>query len=535
MCPTHAAVASRLPRAAALAGALLLAAASWVHAQPPNLTIPARTARPGDVVAVRVTVPSGATGVAVRAFDVAWPAYQENATTWRALVGIDLDRRPGTYEVVATQATPAGSDTSPLTVVARRFRTRTLTVAPDYVNPSPELLARITADGAFMAAAYDASIDTPAWTDGFVRPVPGAANSSFGTRSVFNGERRNPHAGTDFLSGTGTPVHAPAGGRIVAARDLFFTGNTVVIDHGLGVFSMLAHLSRIDVHEGDTVDTGMVVDSWGPRAASRDHTSTGRSASAKHASIRCQPWHFVLFSADAVPSSPAPVRRTPAIDVRALSKLHGQTPALLDVTLAADDRELVVITGPAGAGKTTLLKLLAGHMTPSGGRIRIHGIDARTSRLAAHAQVGYVPQSLMSCGDMRPGDLLTFSGQARQIAPERLEDRLREVIAECELGEALDSSCSQLDAPARARVAIAQVLLHDPSVLLLDDVVPLAGRRDAGPLAQLVHRLRRHRTVLLAGPVSLVDAFPDARLVTLSHGRLTFDSAVPVLGRPHRA
>ncbi len=220
--------------------------------------------------------------------------------------------------------------------------------------------------------------------------------------------------------------------------------------------------------------------------------------------------------------------------MRALSKLHGQAPALLDVTFAAPDRELVVVTGPEGAGKTTLLKLLAGHMTPSGGRVRIHGIDGRTSRLAASAQVGYVPQTLMSCGDMRPGDLLSFSGRARQIAPDRLEARLREVIVECELEPTLGFSCAQLDAPARARVAIAQVLLHDPSVLLLDDVVPMAGQRDAASLAQLVHRLREQRTVLVTGPVRLVDTFPDARLITLDHGRLTFDSAVPVLGRRHR-
>jgi murein DD-endopeptidase MepM/ murein hydrolase activator NlpD len=76
---------------------------------------------------------------------------------------------------------------------------------------------------------------------------------------VFNGEPRSPHAGTDFLSPAGTPIHAPAGGRIAVARNLFFTGNTVIIDHGLGVFSMLAHLSRVDVHEGDTIARGQTV------------------------------------------------------------------------------------------------------------------------------------------------------------------------------------------------------------------------------------------------------------------------------------
>jgi len=79
------------------------------------------------------------------------------------------------------------------------------------------------------------------------------ANSAFGTRSVFNGQPRSAHGGADFLSPAGTPIHAPNAGRIVLARDLYFSGNTVVIDHGLGLFSMLAHLSAIDVHEGDGV------------------------------------------------------------------------------------------------------------------------------------------------------------------------------------------------------------------------------------------------------------------------------------------
>jgi murein DD-endopeptidase MepM/ murein hydrolase activator NlpD len=94
------------------------------------------------------------------------------------------------------------------------------------------------------------------WKGPFVRPVPQPANSAFGTRSVFNGLPRNAHGGADFLSPAGTPILAPNAGRIVVARALYFSGNTVVIDHGLGVFSMLAHLSAFDVHEGDRVVAG---------------------------------------------------------------------------------------------------------------------------------------------------------------------------------------------------------------------------------------------------------------------------------------
>lgn len=83
--------------------------------------------------------------------------------------------------------------------------------------------------------------------------MPQEANSAFGTRSIFNGKPRNAHGGADFLSPSGTIVHAPNAGRIVVARSLYYSGNTVIIDHGLGVFSMLAHLSRIDVKEGDLI------------------------------------------------------------------------------------------------------------------------------------------------------------------------------------------------------------------------------------------------------------------------------------------
>src|SRR5204862_3209711 len=97
------------------------------------------------------------------------------------------------------------------------------------------------------------------WSEPFVRPVDEPANSAFGTRSIFNGQRRNAHGGADFPSPAGTPIHAPNAGRIAIARDLYYSGNTVVIDHGLGLFSLLAHLSDFDVREGDRVNAGQAL------------------------------------------------------------------------------------------------------------------------------------------------------------------------------------------------------------------------------------------------------------------------------------
>ena len=92
-----------------------------------------------------------------------------------------------------------------------------------------------------------------------MRPVPDVANSAFGTHSVFNGKPTSQHTGADFLSPSGRPVEAPNAGRVVIAGPRYFSGNTVVIDHGQGLFSVLAHLSEIDVAVGDSVAAGRVV------------------------------------------------------------------------------------------------------------------------------------------------------------------------------------------------------------------------------------------------------------------------------------
>ena len=140
---------------------------------------------------------------------------------------------------------PAGSaieTTHPLLVRARRFATRSLSVDEAFVNPPPAVEARIQQEAVELARIWKTSADQRQWKTPFVRPVPGAANSAFGTRSVFNGQPRSPHGGADFMSPTGTPILAPNAGRVVLARDLYFTGNTVIIDHGLGLLSMLAHM-----------------------------------------------------------------------------------------------------------------------------------------------------------------------------------------------------------------------------------------------------------------------------------------------------
>ena len=196
-----------------------------------------------------------------RAFNRDLATFQLDANRWQSLLGIDLDTRPGTYEV-SFEGMSEGHTVKTTTVLAiapRVFGRRVLAVDDAFVNPPTPVVARIMREAAELEQLWSQSEPRRLWSDGFVRPVPGPANSAFGTRSVFNGQARQPHGGADFLSPAGTSVHAPNSGRVVLAHDLYFTGNTVVIDHGLGVFSLLAHLSVVNVHEGDAIARGETI------------------------------------------------------------------------------------------------------------------------------------------------------------------------------------------------------------------------------------------------------------------------------------
>ncbi|MBI3491980.1 MAG: peptidoglycan DD-metalloendopeptidase family protein [Acidobacteria bacterium] len=222
-----------------------------------EITARSRAMQPGELVVLTIALPHHADRVNVRAFGRDAVAFADDDRQWRALVGIDLAVKTGTYPVtVDAGGLHARYD---LLVTPHRFPTRRLTVDEAFVTPPPSEEDRIAREAKLLAGVWNAPAPERLWNDRFVRPVPGAANSAFGSRSIFNGKARTPHGGADFMSPSGTPVHAPNAGRVVVARTLYFSGNTVVIDHGLGLFSTLAHMSAIDVREGDRVTADQIV------------------------------------------------------------------------------------------------------------------------------------------------------------------------------------------------------------------------------------------------------------------------------------
>lgn len=186
-----------------------------------------------------------------------------------ALLPIPLDAQPGTEALLVSVVDRSGDTTAAelsVEVLDKERPVEHLTLPPRMVTPDPEDLKRIERERARLEAVFAAR--TVRHWDVFRRPVEGQVSSVFGKRRLMNNLPRAPHSGTDFRGPTGTPVRALSAGRVAYIGDLFYTGQTVVLDHGEGLFSLYAHLSAIDVADGDLLESGTVLGKIG---------STGRS------------------------------------------------------------------------------------------------------------------------------------------------------------------------------------------------------------------------------------------------------------------
>jgi murein DD-endopeptidase MepM/ murein hydrolase activator NlpD len=178
---------------------------------------------------------------------------------WIALAGIDVEGAagPSTLRISAQLDNGGSRDLSQaIEIHPGHYRTGALTVPPKFVEPGPEEQKEIAADAAIKARVFASSADEPLWHASFRAPVLSPPTDSFGTRRMFNGKLASIHKGMDFRAPMGTVVRASNSGVVVLAQHLYYEGNCVIIDHGLGLYTLSMHFSRIDVHEGQRVVAG---------------------------------------------------------------------------------------------------------------------------------------------------------------------------------------------------------------------------------------------------------------------------------------
>jgi murein DD-endopeptidase MepM/ murein hydrolase activator NlpD len=217
----------------------------------------ARALAPGEAVLVEVRSRDVIDGVSAEWLGQPVVFVPAGANTWQGLAAIDLAATPGPRAMAIRARTPAGAVVTrsyPLVIASRVFPVRKLSVDAKYAEPPADALARIQRELREVEGLFARPPSPRLWTAPFVAPVPGVATSSFGRRSIVNGEPRSPHSGMDFQAASGTPVHAPNRGTVVLAADHYFAGRIVIVDHGASVYSYLAHLSEIEVREGEVVE-----------------------------------------------------------------------------------------------------------------------------------------------------------------------------------------------------------------------------------------------------------------------------------------
>ena len=224
-----------------------------------TLKLSAAAAAQGSLLLGEVVGPMGLTGMKADFNGREIPLWSEGekAATLHGLIGVDLETKPGKYEWKVSWQDAKGmavSCSADVSVRAGKFLTEHLKVEKQFVEPNPEQEKRAADDQKKMKAIYDTVTPERLWQGKFRIPLNGVTTGgNFGRRRVLNGQSRSPHAGVDFPAASGTSVFAAQAGKVVLAEGLYYSGNTVVIDHGYGIYTMYAHLSEIEVHAGDAV------------------------------------------------------------------------------------------------------------------------------------------------------------------------------------------------------------------------------------------------------------------------------------------
>jgi ABC-2 type transport system ATP-binding protein len=215
--------------------------------------------------------------------------------------------------------------------------------------------------------------------------------------------------------------------------------------------------------------------------------------------------------------------RQPMIEAVNLTKHYGSFIAVEDLTFTIRQGEVTAFLGPNGAGKSTTMKLLTGFLAPTSGHARIAGLDMATHRLEAAGRLGYLPENGPLYQDMTPRELLGFFGEARGMSRNAVVERTDWLTGECALQDLLDKPIGKLSKGQRQRVGMAQALLHDPEVLIMDEPTTGLDPNQIKHVRDNIVRLGQTHTILLSTHLMQEVEAVAGRVLVVNDGRLVFD------------
>jgi ABC-2 type transport system ATP-binding protein len=211
------------------------------------------------------------------------------------------------------------------------------------------------------------------------------------------------------------------------------------------------------------------------------------------------------------------------IEAEGLSKYWGDFAAIENVSFKIHRGEVVAFLGPNGAGKSTTMKLLTGYLSPSAGVARIAGHDMASDRLAGSTKLGYLPENGPLYPDMTPRSLLEFFADARGLYGSVKRDRIAAVIDLCDLGAVIGKAIAKLSRGYRQRVGMAQVLLHEPDVLIMDEPTAGLDPNQIREVRETIRKLGENKTILLSTHILQEVEAMSSRVLFINEGRMKYD------------
>jgi ABC-2 type transport system ATP-binding protein len=217
------------------------------------------------------------------------------------------------------------------------------------------------------------------------------------------------------------------------------------------------------------------------------------------------------------------------IDVKNLTKVYGNFIAVRNVSFKADRGQILGFLGPNGAGKTTTMRIITGFMPATSGTVLIDGLDIFSQSLEARRRIGYLPETPPLYADMRVDGYLRFVARIRGVGRAKLDEAVEHVIKVCGLAEVAKRICGQLSKGFRQRVGIAQALVHDPPVLVLDEPTIGLDPRQIHEIRDLIRGLSGERTIVLSTHILPEVSQICDRVVIIAYGQVVLEESLKAL------
>ncbi len=214
------------------------------------------------------------------------------------------------------------------------------------------------------------------------------------------------------------------------------------------------------------------------------------------------------------------------IEVKNLTKRYGDFVAVRDVSFNAAQGSILGFLGPNGAGKTTTMRIITGFMPATSGTVLVDGLDIFTQSLEARRRIGYLPESPPLYSDMRVAAYLRFVAKLRGMRRSEVDDAVERVLKICGLADMAQRICGQLSKGYRQRVGLAQAIIHNPPVLVLDEPTIGLDPRQIHEIRGLIHSLRGQHTIVLSTHILPEVSQICDRVVIINAGRVVLEESL---------